>query len=86
MNDPIEVAIGIVIVGSTFGGLALLGIVVRGVMQKWTQRSALPSNDVTELRDQVGQLGAEVVELQERLDFAERVLSQRDVLRPAGDG
>ncbi|MDH3495657.1 MAG: hypothetical protein OER21_02735 [Gemmatimonadota bacterium] len=72
--DPFTIAIAVAIVVAAVGSTGLLWILVRGWVRRWT----LPAGDaqaVQELRHAVHQLGAEVTELQERLDFAERVLA-----------
>jgi hypothetical protein len=79
--DPIEIAIAVVIVIASIGGLGMLWMLVRGLVRKWAQPPA--SQEVLEdLRVTVQRLSAEVGELHERMDFAERMLAaQREPSR-----
>jgi hypothetical protein len=79
--DPIEIAIAVVIVVASLGGLGMLWMLVRGLVRKWTQPPA--SQEVLEdLKHSVQRLSAEVGELHERMDFAERMLAaQREPSR-----
>lgn len=79
--DPIEIAIAVVVVIASIGGLGILWTLVRGLVRKWTQPPA--SQEVLEdLRHAVQRLSAEVGELHERMDFAERMLAtQREPAR-----
>ncbi len=81
MNDPVDIAIAFAIIASTGGGVVMLGLVVRALVRRWTQGAAPASGELDQLRSGMLRLEAEVSELHERLDFAERVLA-RD--RPAG--
>jgi hypothetical protein len=78
--DPMEIAIAMVMVLSSLGGLTLLFMVVRA----WTKRIGQPkadSGELAELREEVlGELQhvrQEVSELSERVDFAERLLAKQ---------
>lgn len=55
-------------------GLAVWAQHLKG--KKAPTASGLIDSDVADLRDEVGDLRRELGELQERMDFAERVLSQ----------
>lgn len=70
---------------------AILGMLVRPVILAWSRRlsggaaNADMANEVDELRARLQELEAErgqVAELAERLDFAERLLSQRNDAAP----
>ncbi|HEY4099967.1 MAG TPA: hypothetical protein VGM20_03725 [Gemmatimonadales bacterium] len=80
MTDGQQTAIIIVTIGCVTG---LIFPIVRGVVQH-AQRRAAPHDELTEdvaqLRDRVAELDAvslRVQELEERVDFAERLLAQR---------
>jgi hypothetical protein len=75
-TDPMDIAIAVVVVLGALGCLSILWMLARGWMRRWTQ-PAIPQQAFDELRESVRQLSAEVGELHERLDFAERVLSAR---------
>jgi hypothetical protein len=72
--DPVEIAIAIVIVVVSLGGVSILWMLVRGLIRKWTQ-PAVGSETLESLKHSVQQLSAEVGELHERMDFAERMLA-----------
>jgi hypothetical protein len=74
--DPVDIAIAISVVVSTGGGVWILGMLVRALVKRWSQ-PALRSDsaEFAVLKNQVAELGAEVAEIHERLDFAERVLT-----------
>jgi predicted signal transduction protein with EAL and GGDEF domain len=74
--DPVEIAIAIAIIIAASGSLAILWVMVRGLVRKWSQPAA-NQQVVEELKHSVHQLAAEVTELQERLDFAERMLAAK---------
>lgn len=67
-----------VIIAMGAGTLALVRLAVFG---KWASRHRLVENpgaaELTQLRDVVERLNGEVAELQERVDFAERMLAQQ---------
>jgi flagellar basal body-associated protein FliL len=75
--DPVSIAIAVVIVVASVGSVGILWMFVRGLMRRWTGSTPADTQAIQELRHTVRQLGAEVMELQERLDFAERVLTAR---------
>ncbi|MGH7592913.1 MAG: hypothetical protein ACRELE_03555 [Gemmatimonadales bacterium] len=71
--------------------LVALAVLLRPVMRAWARRiggeAANPtlSAEVTELRERVADLeasGARLQELEERVDFAERMLAQRREAAP----
>jgi hypothetical protein len=72
--DPVEIAIAVVIVVASLGGLGMLWMIVRGLVRKWTQ-PAVGQETLDGLKHAVQQLSAEVGELHERMDFAERMLA-----------
>jgi hypothetical protein len=84
--DPVDGAIAVAIVSVSIGGLAIIGMFSRALLKKWIEpKPALEPGEAEELRHAVTRLGAEVADLQERLDFAERVLaSQREGHRLEG--
>jgi hypothetical protein len=75
---PMEVAGAIAVVSATIGSIVILWMFVRGLLRKWHTPPQPDSAAIQELRHAVLQLGSEVAELQERLDFAERVLATRN--------
>jgi hypothetical protein len=75
--DPVNIAIAVVIVVGAVGSVGILWMLVRGLIRRWTAQVPADAQAVQELRHSVRQLSAEVMELQERLDFAERVLTAR---------
>lgn len=75
---PMEVAGAVAVVVATIGSVLIVLMLVRGLLRKWSNPPATDTAAVQELRHAVHQLGAEVGELQERLDFAERVLATRN--------
>jgi hypothetical protein len=75
-TDPMNIAVAVVVVLGALGAISILWMLARGWMRRWTQ-PAVPQQAFEELRQSVRQLSAEVGELHERLDFAERVLSSR---------
>ncbi|MDH4044739.1 MAG: hypothetical protein OEY20_08455 [Gemmatimonadota bacterium] len=84
--DPIDIAIAVVIVISSLGAVSMLWMLVRGWMRKWSQ-PAVGQDVVETLKHSVQQLSAEVGELHERMDFAERMLAaQREPQRLEGRG
>ncbi len=79
--DPLDLGLGIaMVVGST--GLVAVGVMfARAVMRKWARpAAAIGSAEVQELRRAVSELAADVAELHERVDFAERMLTSRQDL------
>jgi hypothetical protein len=79
--DPMEIAIAMAVVVVSLGGVSMLWLLVRGLIRKWTQPAAGPEA-LEGLKHSVQQLSAEVAELHERLDFAERMLAaQREPAR-----
>jgi hypothetical protein len=75
--DPVNVAIAVVIVIAAVGSVGILWTLVRGLLRRWSTQGSTDAQAVQELRHSVRQLSAEVMEIQERLDFAERVLTAR---------
>jgi hypothetical protein len=74
---PLEIAGAIALVVATVGSFVIVLSFVRALQRKWSSPPATDQPALEELRHAVHQLGAEVSELQERLDFAERVLASR---------
>lgn len=92
ISEPSEVfLITLTLVGGTFLGWKLLVPLVHALARRLEGKPAgADPAELTELRGRVQELEAQqgrVYELEERLDFAERLLSQqRDQARlPAGD-
>ena len=84
--DPIDIAIAVVIVISSLGAVSMLWMLARGWMRKWSQ-PAVGQEVVESLKHSVQQLSAEVGELHERMDFAERMLAaHREPHRLEGRG
>lgn len=78
---PMEIAIAVVVVLGSLGVLGILWMLARGLVRKWTQPVA-SQETLEDLKHAVHRLSAEVTELQERLDFAERMLAaQREPAR-----
>ena len=75
---PMEVATAIALVVATIGSMVILLQFVRGLLRKWHTPPQPDAAVIQELRHDVLRLGTEVAELQERLDFAERVLATRN--------
>jgi hypothetical protein len=76
-TDPMEIAIAVAVVVGTIGSIGVLWMFVRALIRRWTTPPPADTQAIQELKHAVHQLGAEVTELQERLDFAERVLASR---------
>jgi hypothetical protein len=74
---PMEIAGAVALVVATIGSVAILWLFVRGWLRRWSSPPPPDGGAIQELRHTVHQLSAEVGELQERLDFAERVLASR---------
>jgi flagellar biosynthesis/type III secretory pathway M-ring protein FliF/YscJ len=74
---PMEVAVAVVVIVAAVGSIVILWTLVRGLIRKWSAPPAADVPAVQELQQSVRRLQAEVGELQERLDFAERVLTSR---------
>jgi hypothetical protein len=72
--DPFQIALAVVIVIVSIGGVGMLWTLVRGLIRKWTQ-PAVGQQALEDLKHSVQQLSAEVGELHERMDFAERMLA-----------
>ena len=85
--DPVEVGIGIAIITVTGGGVAILLQVTRALLVKWTRpREAVGPGEAEELRHAIGRLAGEVADLNERLDFTERVLASERERGQLGGG
>ena len=79
--EPMEIAIAVVTVVVSLGGVGILWMLVRGLIRKWSQ-PAVGQDALESLKHAVQQLSADVGELHERLDFAERMLAaQREPAR-----
>jgi hypothetical protein len=79
MNDPIEIAVALLISLSSIGVLGVTGALAFGLIRRWSRPAPeLPSAELDELRKAMDHLAGEVTDLHERVDFAERVLAQRD--------
>jgi hypothetical protein len=79
--DPMEIAIAVAVVLSSLGAISILWMLARGLVRKWTQPAVSPDG-LQDLQHSVQRLSAEVGELHERMDFAERMLAaQREPAR-----
>jgi hypothetical protein len=74
--DFFENAMKLLVIGVSAGGMWLAYSVIRVWIGKM-ERGAASSNDVRELRESVQRLTSELGELQERVDYAERLLTQQ---------
>jgi hypothetical protein len=73
-----DLVIALIIGGISFGGIRALLIVVKA----WAKRMegggrSVDSGEIEDLREHLTRLNGDVAELQERLDFAERMLAQQ---------
>ena len=76
MNDPIEIAVAVLIGVSSLGVFAVAGAFAWGLVKRFERpRPVMGEAEARQLRQAVEQLAGEVSELHERLDFAERVLT-----------
>ena len=73
--DPIDGAIAVVIVMSVGGGIWMLGTITKALVSKWQRPREIAADEAAELREAIGRLANEVGELQERVDFTERVIA-----------
>jgi hypothetical protein len=74
--DPIEIAIGLSIFVGSSGAVALVLMAGRAWLGRWSIPKVEASDeDARELHEAVGRLSAEIADLHERLDFAERMLA-----------
>jgi hypothetical protein len=79
--DPMEIAIAVAVVLSSLGAISILWMLARGLVRKWTQ-PPVSHDALQDLQHSVQRLSAEVGELHERMDFAERMLAaQREPAR-----
>lgn len=79
MSDPIEIAVAILISLSSVGVLGITGAFALGLIRRWSRPAPVqPSAELDELRRAIDHLASEVADIHERVDFAERVLAQRD--------
>ena len=82
MPEAIEIAIAWAIVICTLGGVGTLMSFARSRMRASAQPRAGDPDEMAELREAVQRLNGDVADLQERVDFTERLLAkQRDVER-----
>ncbi len=77
MPEEIRIAIAWAIVIFTGGLVATAFTLARARLRGSTPSPAARPAEVAELRDAVQRLAGDVAELQERLDFAERLLAQQ---------
>lgn len=77
--NPFDLGLGLAVVIGSAGAVGVALMVARAVLRKWSQPpQARPAAEIRELRQVVTDLAAEVTELQERLDFAERMLARHE--------
>jgi hypothetical protein len=75
-----ELMHSLIVMGGVIGAVLLLGPVGRALARRLDKRGASDPAvypELEQLRGQLEQQGQRIVELEERLDFAERMLSQR---------
>ena len=85
MPYAIELAIAWAIVIGTFGVVATAVTMARGRLKSTTPPPGADPAEVAELRDAVQRLSGDLADLQERVDFAERLLAkQREAERLKG--
>ena len=85
MPEAIEVAIAWAIVIATLGGAVTLVTFARARIRAAAKPAGHDPEELSDLRDTVQRLSAEVTDLNERVDFAERLLpKQRDAERLKG--
>jgi hypothetical protein len=76
MNDPIQIAVAVLIGVSSLGVFTVAGAFAWGLIRRFERpKPVMGDAEATRLRQAVEQLAGEVSELHERLDFAERVLA-----------
>ena len=74
--DPIDIGIAVAIITVTGGGVAILLQFTRALVVKWTRpKVAVGPGEAEELRHAISRLAGDVSDLNERLDFTERVLA-----------
>jgi hypothetical protein len=87
--NPSDVAplIGMVTLFVTTGAVLILrGPLGRALAERIAGRHALPDAESQRLRQDVDELRAELGAMQERLDFAERLLARAEHAPPPGRG
>lgn len=72
--DPMQIAFAVIAVLAAMGAIGMIWTVVRGFVSRWS-RPAGDTEAIEGLKQTVQQLSAEVGELHERMDFAERMLA-----------
>ena len=78
MPEAIEIAIAWAIVIGTLGTMATVFTMARARLRANTRPSGPDnSHEVAELRETVHRLSGDVADLQERVDFAERLLAKQ---------
>jgi hypothetical protein len=77
--QPMEVAVAVMVVVGTIGLVGVVWMLARGLLRKWSGAVPADPSEVQALRQTVQQLGTDVAELQERLDFTERMLARAKV-------
>lgn len=76
--DLIDIAVAVAILVGSVGGVTMGAVFGWMALKNWIRHSGgRDLAEVEELRGVVGQLTGELVELQERVDFLERVLASR---------
>ena len=74
--DPIEVGIAVAIITAAGGSVAIVMQFARALLVKWTRsKEAVGPGEAEELRHAISRLAGDVADLNERLDFTERVLA-----------
>jgi hypothetical protein len=81
MADPIEIGAAIAMIVTSVGGIGVLAMLVRGYVKRLNRPPPLLDGDAETLRRSLERLTADVAELHERMDFAERMLVDRTAPR-----
>jgi hypothetical protein len=77
MADPIEIGAAIAMIVTSVGGIGVLAMLARGYVKRLNRPTTVPDGDAEALRRSLERLTADVAELHERMDFAERMLVDR---------
>jgi len=87
-----DIALALAVLITTVGAVSVAILIARGVVRRWLTPGAAADGEMVQLRESVERMSGEladvnqhVAELQERVDFAERLLAkQRDAERLPG--
>ena len=75
--DPVDISVALSIFMGSTGVVAIALMAARVVLRRWSTRKVDPPGNeaVRELQEAVGRLSEEIVDLHERMDFAERLVA-----------